>query len=418
MKVLALLPVAAAGALLSSHANLDKMRQSLIQLANDRKSGKIDKITEETAGNIRLILTNLNDTLATALDADRVSAQNLLDAAFDDVQQCRTDRTTVFTTAIAHMEEYSGQQSDNFHACKDGNGALLQKRDGPDGTVTSANHDYGYNFTRDWTATPDHPHPGVTGGLDSTTHEAHARSDMKVKCDALDNLVKSFDHFTNSADHDHTGLKAQPNPLCLDTDSDDKFDIFRTDTHMVDTSYAYFKYMDEFEKAHAADYKEKRRQCHEARYRQTVRVAECHRLQHIFENAYCLWANTIDEKCHEYAGCYTGAYATFSTTNGTVNDMEETFKLQQHALEILLCYGDVILADQSDLSTCDGQQCTVCASVALDIVYTEPHAQIPCDEARGENRPCGEGWCNTNYNEYFGSEIPVDDCVVCSPPSI
>merc|ERR1719213_1149073 len=91
--------------------------------------------------------------------------------------------------------------------------------------------------------------------------------------------------------------------------------------------------------------------------------------------------------------------------------MEIQFKAQQHALECLLCYGEQILEDSTNLTVCDGQDCQRCNE--LDINYTAPHDEEPCSEEVA-NRPCEDDWCGENYGVYAGSDMPIDQCISCS----
>lgn len=397
MKLLALLPAVVAGfTLRTEDANIDSMKEVFVGIAKRAKETG-QKIDDTTKGVVREMINSINSTLVEALIADKISAQSLRDIAFDAVEGCNTARGAVFSGAITNAQSTATTADGVFHDCKnEGISDIGFLQDIP-GNVVSADHDYSYNFSRQWNDEADHH------ALGNTSHEHHSQSDMATKCGALDALVRSFDV-----------LGQDNSEWCEAHDASDFADQFRTDIDMRGKSYTWFHHMDNFEQNNAADYKEKRRQCHEARHRQQVRVQECHRLQHDYESKFCSWAIAIDEECHTYSTCYTSTYGSLESTDSTVEDMEVQFKKQQHALENLLCYGEEILKDITDLSACDNLACDKCAD--LDLAYPDPHAEIACAEAVAE-RPCDAGWSIAHYNQYAASEIPIDACNACASPT-
>jgi len=346
--------------------------------------------------------------LVPALIDDKDGAQSLHDIAFNAVENCRdgpVGRTAVFAGKIATLNATQQTDEDEFQSCKDGDTSLLQKKKdapvtgGHPWTDDAGTHGgYGYNFTRTWN---DEAKPDALG---ATSHESHAVEVHTRICAELDAHVASFN------------VRAQNNgEWCETPDPSDWSDAFRTNEDMVTNSHTWFSFMDNFEKHNAAEYKRLRKECHEARHRHQVRVEECHKLQSEFEAAYCAYANGIDEECHTYDTCYDSTYASFVIQNTSVADMEVQFKAQQHALECLLCYGDQILTDKTDLSACDGVDCVNC-SPRLDIDYKIPHPEIPCDEEEPE-RPCTDGWCLAKYSGYADDGVPVRECQPCASPS-
>ena len=67
----------------------------------------------------------------------------------------------------------------------------------------------------------------------------------------------------------------------------------------------------------------------------------------------------------------------------------------------------------TNIANCDLPDCEHC-SPELDIVYLDPHDQVPCDEDNGDNEPCGADWVTANYGKYANGDIPVDTCVACA----
>lgn len=251
---------------------------------------------------------------------------------------------------------------------------------------------YGYNFSREWND------EAAEHALGNTSHEHHAMRTHQQLCGELDTYVRAFQV---SAPQQDTWCQE---PAAWQ-------DIFQINKDLVDKSYAWFNPMHTFESTHSGPYKSKRDACHEARHRHQVRVAECHRIQHDFESKFCSYAGAIDNMCSTYEDCYDEEYAAFLVTNQSVADMEVQFKAQQWALEHLLCYGDEILADKTDLDNCDLGPCEGCSR--LDINYRLPHDKKSCTE-EVPTRPCEDEWNTEHYTDYDAdSGIAIDECRPC-----
>jgi len=347
-------------------------------------------------------LDEINSTLVPALIQDKESAQRLHDIAYDAVEKCKTTRTETFDGAIANKDQAQQDAETAFDNCKAiaDNPALLQQLRKKNGNIPvggAEGCEYGYNYSRQY-------HDEATAhALGNTTDEAAAAADYKAKCKKLDDYVKTFKP------------KEQKQDWCEDpAEGADWSDVFRTNTDMWTKSYEWFHYMDQFTTQHAAEYKKLREECHEARHRHKQRVEECHTLQHKFEADYCSFSNKIDETCNIYENCYSNTYAEFEKQNASVAEMEVQFKAQQYALECLLCYGDQILEDKTDLSVCDDTPCENCEDLCLD--YKVPHPECECDEELPD-KPCEDSWVNKHYGEYTRENcIPVDTCVPCEAP--
>jgi hypothetical protein len=339
-----------------------------------------------------------------------------------------------------------GSAEVDFHTCKIGESgadSLLQKKKfvpfarnigtNPDATLswdpandpshpnhgdeTHETHDFGYNSTRQWHSNSTNYTNKASGrvyddtnaGAYHTSHEKHAHSEEHEKCQALNNTVRTF---TNKV------KKQDETAICVERpawvgDGADYFGFYKG----IETSKTWFKEMDQFDQEETANYLDQRYECHLARERHIARRAECSRLQTAFETASCAEANLIDETCHMYKGCYTTTKAEWETIKGQVEKKEKQMKRQQHALLILRCYGNEMMAGNTDLSNCNDVTCDKPCD-DLDIEYKVPHVEKPCDEDCQTYRPCGEFWWNTNYGEYLNSDTPVCDCVECAAPTL
>merc|ERR1712187_779726 len=110
-----------------------------------------------------------------------------------------------------------------------------------------------------------------------------------------------------------------------------------------------------------------------------------------FETDYCTWANNIETYCNRYDGCYDAENAQYETTKTEVTTLVAQFKLQQQALEHLICYADEILKNATieNLDECDNLVCQRCSN--YDIVPENPHTKITCSESKGDDKPCSDG---------------------------
>jgi len=424
MKLL-LLPVAAAATSVSLASDLSVMRETLVGIAEGaKKSG--EPISAGVKSTIQSMLDQIKSNIESALLVDKNDAQTLLNNALEALDKCKTDRETEFAGVVADATQARKDASKEFHECKVGESAgdsLLQNvRDDPShanhGWETHETHDYGYDPERKWHDNSVTYSDKQTGEVyedqgatwESTSHEVHAHGEEDRLCKKLNATVKSFTakvQKQNDADYCEPEKPAEW--------GQGVYDFFKN----LESSYDWFNKMDTFESTYAERYRKERYECHLARQRHYERVVKCGDLQKDFESKSCAEANQIDEECDYYADCYETMEAEWLTVNKSTADKEVQFKKQQHALEILQCYGDQILQDKTDLSECDDEAaaCADC-SPKLDIDYVSPHIEITCGEALGTNRPCGETWFTTNYAPYENSDTPVCECVACSAPAV
>jgi len=401
------------------------MQNTLVGIAKDaQKSGK--PIEQGVKDTIKSMLDQIKSNIESALLVDKNDAQTLLDNALAALNKCKTDRETEFAGVVADATQTRKDASKAFHECKVGEASgdsLLQKvRDDPSspnhGWETHENHDFGYDSERTWHDNSVTYSDKQTGTVyddqgaywDSTSHEKHAHGEEFAACTKLNNTVKSF---TGKVEKQDDSAYCEPEKPA--EWGQGVYDFFKK----LESSHDWFNKMDTFESTYAEKYRKERYECHLARQRHVERRAKCADLQKEFESKSCAEANQIDEECDYYADCFETMEAEWLAVNTSTAAKEVQFKKQQHALEILQCYGDQILQDKTDLSECDDEAaaCADC-SPKLDIDYVSPHVEITCDEALGTNRPCGETWFTTNYEPYENSDTPVCECVECSAPAV
>lgn len=366
------------------------MKESFRAMAVEaQQSGK--PISNETKEIVRNMTRDLKNTLEGALADEHASDQTLLNNALAAVEKCATERTKTKTGKVKQAQTTQETASATFHACKNASDdeSLLQQAPG---------HNYGYNFDRNWTHTSN-----GTAHFSHSEHERHAHNTEFEKCSKLNTTVKNF--VVKEQTQSEWCFEVERNHSTWDL-------IFSENAKTVEKSHDWFEFMDDFEEKNAAKYFQEREECHFARDVHVKRVQECIRLQHVFENDYCTWSGEIDAMCADYDSCYTAKFTIWNTTKFTVKAKEVQRKAQQHALEHIECYSNEILSDKTDISKCDVPTCSDC-SPKLDIVYTDPHGQVKCDEDNKENEPCGTAWLTKNYGMYDNSDIPVDACVKC-----
>merc|ERR1712226_1160541 len=92
-------------------------------------------------------------------------------------------------------------------------------------------------------------------------------------------------------------------------------------------------------------------------------------------------------------------------------DLEILFKAQMQALEQILCFGNAILANNTDYDRCEFDTCGECPN--MNITYTEPPAEIDCSEALTQ-KPCDSNFLNTEYGTWTNSsEDLLAACKAC-----
>jgi len=188
-------------------------------------------------------------------------------------------------------------------------------------------------------------------------------------------------------------------------------------TASTDAVHKWFADMDEYTKTTVPAYLQKRSECADARDDHKVRVLETHRLQTLFEEAFCSWAQSIDTMCFDYRTCFDNKKKLYDAAEAIVREEEKQFKNQMHSLEYIMCYGQQILdssvADPANVAKCEDINCQKCSK--LDIAYPDPPAFLECSEKVADaDRPCSETFLNAEYG-CFNDETPPNTCATACP---
>lgn len=395
MKVFALLPYLVSAAKLGGTAQVEQMRETFKALAKQIEAdpSKLDASTRMIVGNM---LDQINGTLVPALIKDSDDAQDMIDTAVAAIDQCLTNLESAEAGVIAANAQKTVDARKAHVECRSGTAAEADLLQALDPTIPQ-NQKYDYDHLgRHWsdydTDKPGHDHDYESaehaGVVAETTSENASYKILQKKCDKVDNHVASWTLEKQEED-------------CQDTDAVN----------------AWFVKMNQWTIKNARTYKEDREECHEARHNHQHRVYECNQKQKEFEETVCSECTELDRKCYEYRTCYRVEEERWNGVPngvvGIVEELEETFIAQQFALECLLCYGEQILANKTDLSACEGAECVGCDD--LKVNYTVPHELRDCpeDPEHCRIRPCETEWCDAEYGQFEGSCTPVAKCTEC-----
>lgn len=177
-------------------------------------------------------------------------------------------------------------------------------------------------------------------------------------------------------------------------------------------SEVVFNYMTcerEFVGAHYEHYKHLHNTCkHHREVLWPEQVDACNREQNLFRNAKCHEHDVQVMTCSVYDECWDQQSSLLAATRSNAETVENTLRLQRHALEIIHCYGDEILKATTgddglpldggsptiDVSRCEDLQCTHCDELDIHPLGTAgasgtepakqactPDADIPCTPA-------------------------------------
>lgn len=163
-------------------------------------------------------------------------------------------------------------------------------------------------------------------------------------------------------------------------------------------------------------YYEKRTNCIDATRLHHDQTAECDSDQEDFEVEFCNRESDIQSYCDGYQTCRCDAESAFESVLSNTEELESIFQAQFVALKMLTCYGDAILANDTDLSRCGsvGKDCELDYPDTCPMIdYKEPDARIDCTEPHA-NYPCEVGFHNEFYSQYDNSCTPVNDCIACT----
>jgi len=123
------------------------------------------------------------------------------------------------------------------------------------------------------------------------------------------------------------------------------------------------------------------------------------------EEEVCREQNQIAGYCRLHDGCWNTRTVSLSQLGTTTRTLESIFQSQYVALQCLLCYGEQILANTTDLSVCENATPPTfgCAEneirsetspVSLAICYYDPEPQYDCEGEKDLRLPCTPGYAS------------------------
>jgi len=435
-----MLPVAAA--LVSTVDHLESMKVAFRNVAEKAKKND-GAFTPTDKSVIQTWLDTMNTTLFSALQAEKADYQRILDGAFDTVEGCLTSRTNTFnsnTTGGVANFAYVRDVARNSHLASKNcgevcnAGSIISGHKDSTGGATGfvgqvllqaklpTDHNYTYDTTRHWgkegtTMTFQMSDADHVAELALTTCEENAYDDMFSDCTTiLDEHVKTmYADIQSPQDWCVPPVTERPahgaaHPYTSKISSRDFYDWEAQETDAVNN---WFQAMSAFNNSNVMRYKAEREACHDARRAHTHRVHRTHSLQAQFERDYCAWTNAVGETCHVYQGCYQSTSYTHASVKSITETVETQLKAQQAALECVICYGEQILNNSTDLSGCDAVTgCENCDPLTID--YKTPHTMQPCEEASEiAEQPGTATWMNNEYG-CFDNTAPHNDIDTCS----
>jgi len=199
------------------------------------------------------------------------------------------------------------------------------------------------------------------------------------------------------------------------------------DTDDVDI---YMNCICDFFAEHSGSYYEERNNCDEAHGIHDAQVIVCDGEQSSFESEYCMRETQVQNKCEAYDGCRFSTETSYLGIKSNIEALEQISQAQFVALQHLICYGQAILNNSTDLSVCESSvsddcegdyECAWpvsdgCAGKCPTIVYDTLDSFIACAEPVSGNGyyPCAAPFLGEFYGAYTDTKTPVDDCTTCA----
>lgn len=187
------------------------------------------------------------------------------------------------------------------------------------------------------------------------------------------------------------------------------------DSDAVET---YMTCICKFVEDHKDIYYEKRQNCTDATTMHTNKVAECGNpgLQADMDAAFCAEQVEIQTMCRDYKTCRGREEGELSGIKSTVEQWEDVMQAQRVALEQLICFGNHILDNNTDLAGCDDLAQADCTSYTdcPTIIYPAAADRVNCTEPSTERLPCEQAYKNNIYTPSNATDTPHQTCVPCS----
>jgi len=191
----------------------------------------------------------------------------------------------------------------------------------------------------------------------------------------------------------------------------------------------FMKCIGDFFDLHKTNYYQKRQNCIDATNSWNTITTECDGSQSDFEEEFCSREANTEHECENYRTCRNSAQSSYMKIKGEVEALEDIYQAQRVALECLLCYGNKILSNSTDLSSCeiatDCTDLTACPVIVYDkiahcVSCTEPDDRRPCTQdflddwyAKFENTCTPPQQCNACAGTFDEGSLECDDCPTC-----
>lgn len=191
-------------------------------------------------------------------------------------------------------------------------------------------------------------------------------------------------------------------------------------THDNDDVFNYLCCMSDFFDEQVPDsgatFYDDRWECEEAYDIWCAKSLDCDGEQDDYEKAFCRRETAVENKCEAYRTCRNGAQASWAKVKENVIALEEIYQAQRVALECLICYGNNILANSTDLSSCEIlPECTSLTDCPT-IVYDDLPECIKCVEP-DHDIPCTANFLSAQYARFEGTCTPPTQCKSCTERS-
>lgn len=173
----------------------------------------------------------------------------------------------------------------------------------------------------------------------------------------------------------------------------------------------------QFVEDHQPYYVGERRNCIDATNVHTRKRNECNIQQHTCEENQCDRERSVQHRCENYRQiCRNPAETYWLKTTKESKAAEGIMQSQRVALECLLCYGNKILQNSTDLSSCDtdAKPCVQLPNCPI-LAYNPIDAFINCGEPSHPDIPCETAYYANHYEKYDASNTTVDSCEQCHP---
>lgn len=190
------------------------------------------------------------------------------------------------------------------------------------------------------------------------------------------------------------------------------------DTDEVDV---YMNCVCDFFETHRDEYYDERNNCQESHNLHDVQVAACDVDQRTFEDEYCDRETQVQVRCYGYNECRFNTETTYLADKVEIEDLEQIFQTQFVALQHLLCYGEQILNNSTDLTSCDavGNDCQGDYPDDCPVIsYAPLDPFIDCTQPTIGTYPCTALFHTNFYGQYDDTFTPTNDCHVCSDAAV